>query len=537
MTILYSHFGDPNLVPDIVDFLPTGNSESGQVEVSFTIDDYNADISTLDVSFTYDPDGSPATEQAIIDGVFQAGYGGTITPIGSGYDVVISTHPTFVQGEYQADVYVEDTLGESGSETWRWSVLYIVDQAYNALLEPATASMLGYVESISEQEALALRIYLFLIETIRIEDANNGEYFVKRYLDGPQAVWDILRQNIFNIKDLWSVIDCPDEYLQYLKLIVGWTKDLDPITDALDYSTLRRLIDNSASLWKTRGPSSSMTSIITLVTGARTRLWDWFDYRWVLDETDLGHENDGYDPWLIAADDERELNIRVVDDGNLDKELVVNLLKLMRPMCERIEITYLDLLDLFNVDADDTQWDALDDLGQTGSTVLTVSGGSAQLDDTARREEIFTNVAGSGDWDEFAYSARVRGQVKFGLTFYRADEDNYYLFRLNTSGATDNFELVQRAGGVETVIATTPVPVGFLVDPLTYYMFRVQVAREGASARIVCFVDGNEMINTTDLYFTEGAVGVMHDVGGTAEVDEVEVLGLPTETDYIDINS
>lgn len=413
----------------------------------------------------------------------------------------------------------------------------IVDQALNPLAQPAIAGMLGFAEAVSPEEALALRIYLFLIETIRIEDANNGAYFVKRYLEGPQAVWDTLRQNIFKVKDLWSIVDCPDEYLPFLKQIVGWTSDLNHITDALDSDTLRRLIANSANLWKTRGPQSSMTSILTLVTGARTRLWDWFDFRWVSDEVGFGHESDGYDPWIISSDNDRELNVRIMDDGALDKELVVNLLKIMRPTGERIEVTYLDLLDLFRVDDDDSQWGAVDDLGQTGSTVLSVAGGSAEMDDTARREEMYAIVNGAVEWDEFSFSARIRGAVLFGLIFHRTDEDNHYMFRLDTSGVADNFDLVKRIAGVDSVITSTPAPPDFLVDPELYYMFRVQVAREGTDNRILCFVDGHELINTTDPQFTAGSAGILHGVGGTVEVDEVEVLGLPAETDFIDINS
>jgi len=419
--------------------------------------------------------------------------------------------------------------------------LDIVDQAYNPLLQPATTQLFGFTEStateVVDPDALALQIYLFLIETLRIEDSINGELFLQRFLDGPQSVWAQLRANIFSVKNLWSVVDIPDEQLQYLKNIVGWTDEFNNITDALSYDELRRLISNSTNIWKTRGTQSSMTSILTLMTGARLRLWDWFDFRWISGETGFGHESDGYDPWLISIDNDRELNIRIMDDGELNRELVVNLLKVMRPSGERIEVTYLHLLDLFTTDEDDEQWDAVDDIAQTGTDVLTIADGTAVMDDTARREEMYANVSGSSLWEEFVFSARIRGDSLFGLIFYRQSINAHYMFRLDTTGATNDFDLVRRLGGIDTILATASPPLGFVVDPLAYYMFRVQVAKEGSTNRIVCFIDGYELINTTNSQFTAGTVGVLHDVGGSVEVDEVEVLGLPADTDFIDINS
>ena len=215
--------------------------------------------------------------------------------------------------------------------------------------------------------------------------------------------------------------------------------------------------------------------------------------------------------------------------------IFINLLKLMRPCGERIEVTYLHLLDLFSVDDDDVQWDALDDAG--GTAIFTVSGGTGTLSNTARREEIFTNISGSDVWTQYMFSARLRGASKLGVTFYRLDEDNYYMFRLNTSGVADNFELVKRVAGIETTLASAAVPTGFIVDPLLYYMYRVTAIAEGAAQRIQCYIDGHEVFNLLDSQFAQGTVGVIHDVGGDVEVDETEVLSLPADTDFVDINS
>jgi phage tail-like protein len=411
----------------------------------------------------------------------------------------------------------------------------ILDQAYNPLVQPATASMLGFQESADPEEILALRMYLFLTESIRREDLNEGNSFLEQFLQGPQDVWETIHDKIFDVKDLWSITDIPDEYLQYKKLIVGWTKDLDSITNSLDYDVLRRLIANSVSLWKARGTEDSFENILTLILGTRLVSYNYFDFRFLTGETGYGHEMDGDDPWLISEDNDREVNIRIMDDGTLDKDLVVNILKLMRPIGERFEVVYLYLLDKFSVDDDESQWGALNEADETD--IFTVEDGEGVLDDTTQQEEIYSTVTDSDLWEEFVFSAKIKGDNKFGITFYRQDESNFYWFRLNTSGVANNFELIKRVEDVDTTISTISAPVGFIVDSLLYYVFRVQVAKESSTTRFTCFVDGVEVINVTDSAFSAGTVGIMHDTDGVVTVDQVEVLDSSASIDFIDINS
>ncbi len=412
----------------------------------------------------------------------------------------------------------------------------IVDLAFNPLAPSTLAQMLGFAEPPTPEEVLAQRIYLFLIETIRIEDAQNGDLFLKRFLEGPQRVWEINQSKIFAIKDLWSVTDVPDEFLQFMKNIVGWTKNLQNITDALDKDTLRRLIGSSVALWKVRGTEDAMVSILTLVTGARIRSWNWFEFRWISDETGFGHESDGFDPHNISIDNDREINIRIMDDGSINRALVFNLINLFRPTGERVEITYLKLLDLFNVNGDDTQWSASGHTsGQTGTDVLVVANGTGLMDDDTELEEMFAIALGTTGLTQYMFSARIRGEVPHGLIFHRQDNENWYSFQMVDAAGT--FELIKRVADVDTTIASSPKPLGLVVDPTAFYMFRVVVTIEVATQRIVCLVDGAELINVTDTTFTSGDVGILHDVSGTVEVDEVEVLGLPAENDFVGINS
>ena len=70
-------------------------------------------------------------------------------------------------------------------------------------------------------EPIELAMYDFIIGPIRDKDHTEGNLFLKRLLTGSQLLWEADQLRIDSIKDLWSVTQCPDEYLKYLKNIVG----------------------------------------------------------------------------------------------------------------------------------------------------------------------------------------------------------------------------------------------------------------------------------------------------------------------------
>jgi len=177
------------------------------------------------------------------------------------------------------------------------------DGSKNPLVVPATSPMLGFVEGLPDPEALNLRMYNFLIQGMRNEDQRVGEQFWERYLEGPQVSWKVTTGVILAIPLLWSVTEIPDEFLRYLKNIVGWTDDLNAITDALDSATLRRLIANSVAFWKTRGNETSTGDLLRLITAERVRIVNWFQLRFIVGETELSQEFEGHDYWITRFRD------------------------------------------------------------------------------------------------------------------------------------------------------------------------------------------------------------------------------------------
>lgn len=436
----------------------------------------------------------------------------------------------------------------------------IQDLAGN-LFDTASSPMIGFVplsgdgsggafgaQSSALQRTLTLRIYRFLIEGIREADQVDGARFVERFLEGPQGVWGGIDASIKSLPDMWSITRCADRFLPYLKWIVGWTSELDYITDDLDAVTLRRLIASSVPFWKVRGTEEALQEILALTTAARTRVLDWFDLRYIADETSIGEAHQGHDSWMLAlpgAPDyvEKQMNVRIVDNGALDRRLVRNLVKLTRPAGERVTISYLGLLDLFTVDDDASQWTQ-----SNGGPSPAVHDGSMFLDGVV--DSVYANPNGSDDWTNYVASVTFRGPILVFQVHRQSDADCYLI--LYEAGSVVVYSMV---GGVPTQLAFAVTyapdypaipPLGvdmwFPVDPANdeadnqLHTLRTQVTQEGADTRITVWLNGNFLLTTVDATYSRGSFGFFA-IGApvTIEVTEVEMFFLPLEEDVIDI--
>jgi len=395
------------------------------------------------------------------------------------------------------------------------------------------------------------QIFDYLILPIREADQREGKDFLKRYLLGPQSVWETTDQKIKDIPNLWSVVECPDEFLKFLKWIVGWTSELDSVTQDLIFDELRRLISISGRLWKLRGPEDTIIDVLRFATGQRNRIWNWFDFRWVLDETELGEEQEGRDPWMVDLPTptdvgaSQESNLRIVSNPAWDaaeeirmRNLIVNLLKLMRASGERWEITYLGFLDQFIVDGDDTQWDV------SQADFLTVAGGTLTLGNVTEAADEIQSVVPSTVWSQAMYAARLRTwspspstSVSLFHFHWQSLDDTYFLaiFPLG-SDVGPAVWLMRTKGGGDTILAVVDLPLS-PIYPGVYYTYRVTIVDEGSNKRIKVFIDGDEVADVPDnVTIDSGTVGFATNYAAM-EVDEVEVIPLPAESDYVDINS
>jgi photosystem II stability/assembly factor-like uncharacterized protein len=373
----------------------------------------------------------------------------------------------------------------------------IQDLANNPIAVDTTGQFIGYTESEETSETLSLKMYNFLLYAIRQSDSTReGAYFVKRLFQGPQDVWQTIQEKIFSIKDLWSITRCPDEALKYLKNIVGWTRELNYITDELDYDTLRRLIASSVPLWRKRGREETIIDIISLILNVRCVIWNWFDYRWIVDETEFTEHHQGYDSWIIDYGEdglgEYSSNLRIVDDGTLDKNLVKNILKLVRACGERIEIAYINFLDRFLVNDDTSQWD------NTSGTIMSVSNSIAELDVVGEYQLSTVDVENSYEWTRYVTYFRIQGTAEygFGIVFYYQDSNNYYGIKFKISNY-ENYELFKIVSGVYEAIRIGKVDGGLLED--TWYGIRIHIDKDENELDIVkIYLDTNLILSTEE---------------------------------------
>lgn len=479
------------------------------------------------------------------------------------------------------------------------------------------------------------KIYDFIIEPIRTMDRREGELFLERWMRGPQEMWSRTDAIIKSIPDLWSVTDCPEQFLKYLKWIVGWTSELDGITRDLTEDELRRLISISGRLWKERGSDDTLIDVMFFATGSRCRYWNWFDFRWLLPYvgppdlatylplpppprlrfdvtglvgdfrrdgtpvrvtclltgefeevgvqwsatlsrnvvitssvlgqslppseteadyqvrlvdprgTELGEEHEGRDPWVVDLPDpaahgaEYESNLRIVDNGALNRSLVVNLVKLMRGSGEKWEITYLGFLDRFVSDGDDTQWKTDE------ADFFAIAGGTMLLGDATEASDQTECIIPEASWPQALYYARFRTSSPVPatsvtiMTFNWQDGSNSYGIAVFTDDSDNGpaVWLIRIKGGSSSTPVTVDMNNYFKLYPDVYYSYRAMVAEEGSNKRIKVYVDNVEIVDWLDTDpIPSGTIGFGTNFA-PIEVDEVEVISLPAESDYVDINS
>ena len=81
---------------------------------------------------------------------------------------------------------------------------------------------------------------------------------------------------------------------------VGFTKELDNIISGVSDDDLRKIISLAVALWKKKGLEVGYADIIRVFTGANVRIFNWFDFRYIVGEQQLGESQLGDDSWFIS---------------------------------------------------------------------------------------------------------------------------------------------------------------------------------------------------------------------------------------------
>lgn len=143
--------------------------------------------------------------------------------------------------------------------------------------------------------------YKFIHLPIRVADKIDGNLFLERFLTGVQANFERTQLQINTVPEILNPAKTRADLLQYLKDHVGFTKELNNITNGLSESDLRKLISLAVALWKQKGTDVGYANIVRLFTGATARIFNWFDFRMIVGEKAFGEEQLGEDSWFISV--------------------------------------------------------------------------------------------------------------------------------------------------------------------------------------------------------------------------------------------
>lgn len=142
-------------------------------------------------------------------------------------------------------------------------------------------------------------IYKFIHKPIRVQDQLAGRQFVERYTLAFQRQFENATDKISKLVELYDPARTPQP--RFLKDIVGFTSELDNITNDISDADLRKLITLAVALWKQKGLEVGYKNIIRLFTGKNSRVFNWFDFRYIVGEQGLAQEELGEDSWFISV--------------------------------------------------------------------------------------------------------------------------------------------------------------------------------------------------------------------------------------------
>lgn len=392
-----------------------------------------------------------------------------------------------------------------------------------ALAVPTTP-VLGFIAPEGAVDQQPIKAYNLIPRVIREADQNEGGQFLERFLSGYQTIFELSTRMANSLVDMYNLDKLADALVAYLGRITGWDKRLETqIPERLDTAKKRILFSESYLIWRQRSSDDAIEDFLALVTGARCAVKTWFDLRIIEGESYIGEDGEGTDTWLLDPDgvDPYEFNVRIVDDGSLDRELTYYAVRLMRPSGERVLITYLDFLDTFSDEDDNSQWTE-----EAGT--LNVSSGSGVLSSGG--------VAAIADFsdDEVALGVKLKQSAgTFAVQFLRTDASNHYSLELDFAANTIKFR--KTVAGSPTTLGTYS-PVEALVADTTYVVRAYAYELPTGGHRLSCFFDAERVLTVDDSTYTAGGVALASSSGSTT-LDWFELLKTPTEFAYLDINS
>jgi phage tail-like protein len=378
-----------------------------------------------------------------------------------------------------------------------------------------------------------INVYRSLIKPLRDIDKTK---FLERYCTGIQTEAELIEANIEEILTQIDIDLIRADLLQYKLPQVGFTKEYRHITDRLGETDLRRLLGAAILLWKFKGSKRGLPEAVRFLTGAEPTYSDWFHFRYILGEAFIGEDQKGYDPYIIGGQiseyDEQVSNLRVMNDGNLDKQMLVDVCQLERPVGERLEVVVLDFLDNFRFTRD--RWT------NAWPPAATIVDGEFQLEPSCGETPNITVVSDTSlvDMNYMSLFRVATAGDKMYLDFYVESTSYFYRLELTvTASGPGNVTLKRVSGGPPSTIVNqaTTIPLVAGAD----YKLRVITENVGSDVYITVYLDSNKQFEYKDAgsSVTYGGCTFWNpNVSGNVYIDNVEIWRHPLKWAFLKPN-
>lgn len=227
----------------------------------------------------------------------------------------------------------------------------------------------------------------------------------------------------------------------------------------------------------------------------------------------------GVDPAEYCSD------VRIADNGDLNRGLIENLVRVLRPSLERYFIRYVTFLDSFRRTP---RW-----VTESGGAVYDQGVGTVTLHDDAEESAIRTDETDDLAWSDAVISAVLAmtshavghwGEVRF---FCQSGVEDFYALRLTPLGSTGaTLSLDAVVSGVRSVLGSVSRhPWAEGTD------FELRVNAE--AGRIQGFLDGDLLLEVDDYAFSAGRLALACAAGQTMTVTYAELAQTPLESTRI----
>ena len=247
--------------------------------------------------------------------------------------------------------------------------------------------------------------------------------------------------------------------------------------------------------------------------------------------------------WFTAFPyDEYLTEIRLVDEpsgqGVVNRDLLEKLLDLQRPSSERINIVYVDFMDLFTTPNDLGQWEEISGTGFGLDTKQVVDGKLILSSTDVNGGGLITNRVMADDWGNYTFKTKAA---------LASDPGEFTLFVL-FNGIDDNVQIIISMSGfasgqieLKEIVSGTPNSLGTYnfsdLVPDVFWTYTIEVFTIDAGVDVRILLDGNLIIHAVSAVTTKkGNIVLGCSDNSTAWINETELWEYPLDISRVGPN-